>query len=95
MLHETWQHLEKYGRLDTQSSLGLGIQAFQVWFSFRLTRFLYGTLDHGKTVSNWNNPMIQKLLSMSLKQVYQFLLVLRSYSKLMNQELDLPSVDVV
>jgi len=95
MFSKAFGQLEQFGKLETKSSLGLGIQAFEVWFSFKLTKFLYGTLDHGKTVKNWNNPMLQKLLNMSLKETYQFLLLLKEYSIRMKQLIALPNIEVV
>jgi len=80
--------------IETKSSLSLGIQAFEVWFSFKLTKFLYGTLDQGKTVENWNNPGIQFLLRMSLKDIYRFLLMMKEFSLRTGSPIQLPSLEV-
>jgi len=71
------------------SSFGLGIQALQVWIKFRAVKFL------ARRLRVRSNPLIENLLNMSLKEIYRSLLILRDYSRRMNQPVELPDINLV
>jgi len=71
------------------SSFGLGIQALQVWIKFRVVKFV------ARRLGVETNPIMESLLNMGLKEIYFSLLMLRDYSRKMNQPLELPDVNLV